>query len=351
MSLRSVSDRRQSLRLLSALAVIAIFSSQTHSARAQAVFDSIMREVRLIFERSKDAVVKIEAVDRHGQLSGTGFFIDPNGTLYTSYTIGGESKEIVVRRGELRYPARRLLGDSRSGIAILKVDAETPFLPLAKAQNLEVAAPVMTIGYPMDLPISPNFGMVAGFDVKYLGRYFSTSHIRANVPVQRGEGGSPLLNMKGEVVGVLISSVDNGAACFALPIEAAEKIRKDFIRFGETRPGWIGIHVGQAPKEDGGSAAQIIEIVDNAPAANSGLKKGDILLNVGGEKIESADDVLDASFFLTAGDEIPLVVARDGQKLTFEVQAADHPSNSRLHLQAHSPLNPRAVPISAPFTY
>ena len=136
-----------------------------------------------------------------------------------------------------------MLTDVRSGIAILKADIATPALPIGKSESVEVATPVITIGYPLDLPETPSFGMIAGFDRKFLGRYFSTTHLRVNVPTQRGEAGAPILNFKGEVVGILVSSIENGSACYALPIDAAEKIRNDFVRFGEARHGWIGINV------------------------------------------------------------------------------------------------------------
>ena len=150
------------------------------------------------------------------------------------------------------YPARAVLADVRSGIAMLKVDMATPALPIGKSEQLEVATPVITIGYPLDLPETPSFGMIAGFDRKFLGRYFSTTHLRVNLPTQRGEAGAPLLNFKGEVVGILVSSIENGSACYALPIDAAEKIRNDFVRFGEARHGWIGINVargGRRPRK------------------------------------------------------------------------------------------------------
>lgn len=294
--------------------------------RADSVLESITQEVRSVFERSKNAVVKIEAVDDHGKLAGTGFFIDPNGTIYTSYTIGGESRSIVVSRGEMKWTATRLLADSHSGIAILKVEAQTPFLPLGKARALEVASPVLAIGYPMDLPASPNFGTVGGFDIKYLGRYFAMSHIRANVPVQRGEGGAPLLNMNGEVVGILISCIDNGSGCFALPIEAAEKVRSDFMRFGEVRPGWLGICIDATPHEAGDSVAQVESLVEGAPAGKFGVQVGDILLELGDRKVTSREDMFDASFYLTAGDEIPITVSRNGEKISLKIQASVHPA-------------------------
>ena len=107
---------------------------------------------------------------------------------------------------------------------------------------------------------------MAGFDQKFLGRFFATTHIRANVPVQRGQGGAPLLDLKGDVVGILISSLDEGSALFALPIEAAEKVRRDVVRFGHIRPGWIGIDVGTASEETEGSFAEVRNAIPGSPA-------------------------------------------------------------------------------------
>jgi serine protease Do len=163
--------------------------------------------------------------------------------------------------------------------------------------------------------------MIAGFDRKFLGRYFSTTHLRVNLPTQRGEAGAPLLNFQGQVVGILVSSVDSGNACYALPIDAAEKIRRDYIRFGDARHGWIGIDVQEAENAVEGSTAEMTQIREGTPAADSGLQKGDILLQVGNKQVRQSDDVIDASFFITAGDPVPITVMRGKEKLTFTVQA------------------------------
>lgn len=296
-----------------------------------AVFDTIQQGVQTLFQKSRDAVVRIEATDSHGHLSGTGFFIDPNGTLYTSWSVGGEARDLVVCHRDAKYPARRLIADSRAGIAILKVDIDqpVPFLPIGAAEDLGVGSPVMTIGYPMDLPPTPSFGMVGGFDLKYLGRYFGTKHIRANVAVQRGEGGAPLLNMKGEAVGVLISSLDQGSASFVLPIEAAEKVRRDYVRFGEVRSGWIGVVVGAASAAEHGSIAEIQEVMPETPAKKAGLQPGDILLQLGSKPVTSPEDMLDASFYLSAEDQVPVKIARDGKPLDLSIQPAESPNQRR----------------------
>jgi serine protease Do len=335
--------RRLALAVFGALLGVASVGAAERGP--EGVVAAIQQEVQAVFEKCRPAVVRIEAVDAHGHLSGTGFFIDPNGTLYTSYTVGGESREISVAFGNERYPAQRLVGDLRSGIAILKIAAETPFLTFAKARELAVASPVIAIGYPMDLPLTPAFGTVGGFDLKYLGRYFATTHIRANVSVQRGEGGAPLLNVKGEVVGILISQLDSGNASFVLPIEAAEKVRKDFVRFHEVRPGWIGVHVKGMEQPVEGSTAQIEEVTADAPAEKAGLRAGDVFLQVGERTITSPEDLLDASFFMSADDELPIRVARDGTQIQLGLTPGDHPDLTRPRLPALDSTGETPTPV------
>ena len=307
---------------------------------------SISREVKDLFARAARAVVKIHGVDEHSDIFGTGFFVDPTGTLYTSYTVGGEAGNFTVEFDGKQYPARQVIADVRSGVAMLKIDAVTPTLPVCKTQQLEVATPVITIGFPLDLPETPSFGMIAGFDRKYLGRYFSTTHLRVNLPTQRGEAGAPLLNLNGEVVGIIVSSLENNSSCYALPIEAAEKIRSDFVRFGEPRHGWVGANVAESSDSIEGSRAEITDVLDT-PAADAGIKPGDVLLQVGKTTVREPEDVLDASFFITAGDTVPITVIRGSEKITFNVQAEVHPASR--HVPRSATLEPnRGIPLNVP---
>ena len=308
---------------------------------------TISQQVRELFERAAKAVVKIHGVDEHSEICGTGFFVDPTGTLYTAYTVGGEAGNFTVEFNGKKYPARQLVADIRSGTAILKVDETTPGLPIGKSDELELATPVISIGYPLDLPKTPNFGMIAGFDRKCLGRYFSTIHLRVNAPTQRGEAGAPLLNMKGEVVGIVVSGLENNSACYAVPIEAAEKIRSDFVRFGEARHGWIGVgNVSPASREVDGSRAIVTQVADDTPAARSGIKEGDVLLQVGRKKITDPEDIFDASFYITAGDAVPITVMRGKDKITFQVQATMHPAAKNGMLLASPGTIPGVLPMS-----
>ena len=159
--------------------------------------------------------------------------------------------------------------------------ATTPWLPIGNSDELKMASPVVTIGYPMDLSATPTFGMIGGFDLKYLNQYFSTTLIRANIAAQRGEAGAPVLNLKGEVVGILIFPIDNRTACYALPMKAAEKVRTDYVRFGEVRPGWVGVNVVESDEPIHDSTAVIQSFAEGSPGADSGLQPGDVLVRIG----------------------------------------------------------------------
>jgi serine protease Do len=309
---------------------------------------TVSREVKDIFDRSRRAVVKVHAQDEHSDIYGTGFFIDPTGTLYTSYSVAGDAGNFSVEFDGKQHPARLVVADVRSGIALLKVDLVSPALPIGKADDLEVATPVVAIGYPLDLPKSPSFGMIAGFDYKYMGGYFQTRHLRANLPMQRGEAGAPLLNLKGEVVGILVGSLENSSACYALPIEAAEKIRSDFVRFGEVRHGWIGATVAEAKEPLEGSRTLVTDIDGPIRTSDAGLRPGDILLQVGKIAVHDVEDVIDASFFLTAGDTVPITVVRNGKKITFDVEADYHPASPRPAplISTWPPSSSRGIPLS-----
>lgn len=296
--------------------------------------ESFTAQVRKIFDERKDAVVKVRARDGLGIRFGSGFFVDPAGTIYTHAGIVLKADEVAVIFDGRELPARVLVADERSGIAILKVDASTPFIPLGDSKKVEVTTPVILIGYPEDLEASPSFGIVAGLDRKHLGQYFSTTHFRANLPVQRGQGGAPVLGLNGDAIGILVGRIDAGAACHILPIHAAEKVRMDLARFGELRPGWVGVEVEDAKEATQGSIAKVGALDPSTPASQCGLLPGDVLLKVGETPITSSEDVLDASYFLTAGDNADIEVLRGPEKITISVRPVLHPLAPGHQMQA-----------------
>jgi serine protease Do len=301
--------------------------------------EALSREVREVVSKTSDAICCIEADDEHGHLRGTGFFIDGDGTLLTSYSVGGASQDITVTLGEQRYPATRLVADGRSGIAVLKIVADRPvrFLKFGKSTDLAIASFVITAGYPLDLPLSPSLGLVAGMNHGFEGRFFATRHIRANVPVQRGQGGSPVMNLRGEAVGVLISTVEENSGIFALPIEAAEKILHDFRTYGRIRQGWIGVDVRSTDAPENGSSARILTLREDGPAFAGGIRPGDILLQVGAWKITNPEDVMSAAFFVTATEPLPVRVSRGGKEMKLTITPLDPPGGTMPSIERQNP--------------
>ena len=301
--------------------------------------EALSREVREVMRKAGDAICRIEADDEHGHLSGTGFFVDADGTLLTSFSVGGTSQDITVTAGELRYPATRIVADGRSGIAVLKIVAERPvrFLKFGKSADLASASLVITAGYPLDLPLSPSFGLVAGMDHGFEGRFFATRHIRANLPVQRGQGGSPVMNLRGEAVGVLISTVEENSGIFALPIEAAEKILHDFRTYGRIRQGWVGVDVRPTDAPEHGSSARILTLREDGPAFLGGVRPGDILLQVGAWKITNAEDAMSAAFFVTATEPLPVRVSRAGKEMKLTITPLDPPDGTMPTIERQNP--------------
>jgi S1-C subfamily serine protease len=301
---------------------------------AKAIGDTVEQ----VFQRCDDAVVRVESEDELGKVAGTGFFADSDGTIFTLASVVGDGLGITVTHGSSRWPARLLTKDPRSGIALIKVDTAepTPFLTRGDCGELQPASPLVAIGFPLDHDVTPGFGLVGGFDRQVQGRFFATTHIRASIPVQRGQGGSPVVNLEGDVIGVLVSGFEDGAGCYVLPIRAASKVLRDYERFGDVRHGWAGVTVQEMPVEVHGSR-MAVDVVDPAGPAAGNFRPGDVLLQVGDIVISRPEDTLDASFFLTAGDTVEVRVARGDEVLTIPFTAGQHPLDRQDDLKALGP--------------
>lgn len=310
------------------------------------VFDAITQEVQQVFDRSYPAVVKIRANSGAAPLAGTGFFIDKNGTLLTSYAVVRESDRVWIEFNNQKLDAKILGRDARSGIALLKVDrTNTPYLPFGNSDDLRMASGLISVAYPFNLPIAPSFGFVTGFDVRYLNRFFATTHIRANVPVSPGQIGGPILNSKGQVVGLLSLAIQDGKECYVLPINSVVRIAGDIYKNGHARHGWVGVGVVEGePLTEGAKPVVVSNLFAETPAATSGIKQGDVVMKIGKREIHSPKDVLDASFYAAVGEKIPVVVLRNNEMKTFQITVTERKSAASVGLQVDPQDN-----LTAPF--
>jgi serine protease Do len=314
--------------LLSAALVIAALDLSA-PLRADDVFMALGQEVNAIFDKAKGAVVQVQSGDGDVMLSGTGFFIDSNGTVLTSSTIIGDNTSARVSINGGFVTARIVGNDPRSGLAELQIaDNGSPSLPLGESTDLKTGYPVLTVGYPLNLPAAPAQGLVSGFDVRYMNQFFATTHIHASVPISPGQVGAPLLNLpQGEVIGLVVPSPDDGRSIYALPVEAINKILADFGQYGRARHGWVGVDVVEVPDVDhDGRCVQVVRTVPGTPASQSGILPGDIVMRIDSREIYRPADVMDASFFSHVGGNMTVVVRRNETLYNYTFAVIERPS-------------------------
>ncbi|SDU02065.1 serine protease, S1-C subfamily, contains C-terminal PDZ domain [Verrucomicrobium sp. GAS474] len=324
----------------------------TLPARAESAFDAIGTQVNKVFENGKASVVRVHAAQAplpgttdSFETIGSGFFIDNKGTLVTAASIIGFSPAVSVEVGGLRLPAKILGLDPRSGVAVLQVfDGITPFLTFGKEEDVHTATPIVAIGFPLNLPSAPSFGMVTGFDTQYLGRFFSCTHLRTSLPISPGQIGGPVLDGRGGVVGMLIMAADERKFAYALPASAIQKIVTDIAVHGRVEYGWIG--VGVDPRSDSNDV-KITQLFESTPASTSGLQPGDTVVRIGPREIAKASDVIDASFYSEVGDDLAVVVNRKGKLLTYKFTVGERPSRLPVPIPAIVPTSPADVPQQA----
>jgi serine protease Do len=322
--------------------------TQPLPATGTGVFDRIAAEVSGVYEQAAPTVVRLKATDGPEQLAGTGFFIDGQGTILTAYAVVGHASDVSVEVNGRTFPAKILGRDPRSGVAVLKINAnQTPHLQFGEGMRLRPASAVVSVAFPYDLKAEPTFGFVAGFDVKYLTRFFATTHLRANLPIKPGQIGGPLLDSQGKVVGVLMLEIDEGKACYALPIEAAAKVAGDIQKYGEPRHGWMGVGVmPDRSRPERGAPVFVDRLYKGTPAEKSGLKAGDEVISIGDRPVREPSDILDAAFFSEVGGKVPVKVKRDGKEQIFTITVSARPDSSRIVEPAPLFPNPSGGPAS-----
>jgi serine protease Do len=123
------------------------------------------------------AICRVEGADEHSSLRGTGFFVDADGTLLTTYSVGGQTEDLVVTFGEQRFPASRKLADERSGLAVLKIETgePVPFPALGEVDGSSGASPVVSLGFPWTWRFRPASDWSQGFDLKFQGQVFRSA--------------------------------------------------------------------------------------------------------------------------------------------------------------------------------
>ena len=288
----------------------------------------VAESIRTIYRDRAASIVRIRSHDEHGEVVGTGFAIDPTGTIITLADIVRGSQDIVVEQAGQTLPATLTAIDLRSGVAFLKISSprnSSAFLPPRLISNAPVLTPVVSIGYPREQQASPVLGLITGSKNHDGDIFYCVTHLTGSIPLSEGEGGSPVLDLNGNLIGIVITGNMQLGTCTILPSAAIEQLHHNLLRYGGINPGWVGAVVEIAAVPQKNSRTRVVSVVPGSPAERAGIRSGDTLLALGNHIIHTPEDVLDASFYLSAGEPLQITLAREGETHRLMIHCGESP--------------------------
>jgi serine protease Do len=264
------------------------------------------------------------------QTLGTGFIIRKNGLILTNEHVVEDRKTVRVKLADEEILRASVVGrDSRMDIAILHIDADRrfPVIPFGDSEALEVGEWVAAIGNPFGLEQTVTVGIVSGKG-RVIGMGPYDDYIQTDASINPGNSGGPLLNVRGEVIGInsAIRSQGNGIG-FAIPIHQVRKILPQLEREGKVSRGWLGVMIQDIGLDNDEGAAPpvskgvlLADVFEGGPADIGGLHKGDIVVEFDGEKIERSRDLPFIVAATPIGKVVQVKAIRDGREKTFGVK-------------------------------
>ena len=280
-----------------------------------------------VYQAVNPAVVMVMAQLEDGVSVGTGVIFSSDGYILTNYhVLEGGSECVVVLDTGIQYTARYVGGDQDNDLAVLKVDAEgLPTAEFGDSDLLTVGDTVYAIGNPLGVELRGTLtdGLVSAIDrdVVVDGRVMTL--IQTNAALNSGNSGGPLINQYGQVVGInvikMTSEYSNVEGLgFAIPSTSVERITNDILTWGEAQPEpLLGVTVYQEGVQLGTDlwGLEVIDVTRGSAAAGAGIQVGDYILSAGGEELRTSRDLLRVRRHCYVGDELSMVLWRDGERL------------------------------------
>jgi len=263
------------------------------------------------------------------QGAGSGFIVDPSGIIVTNTHVVGRANRITVSLSDGRELPARLIGyDELTDIAVIRVAADGPLptVPWGDSRTVEVGDWILAAGNPFGVGISVTAGIVSarGRDI---GAGPFDDFLQIDAPINPGNSGGPTFNMNGEVIAVntaIVSPTGGSVGIgFAIPSEIAMRIVDDLRTKGRIERGWLGVSVQEVgPRGTGVTVAN----VDRAgPAARAGLRQGDIVTAVNGQKVETTQSLIRAVAAIAPGGSARLTVRRGNGTVEVPVTVGRRP--------------------------
>jgi serine protease Do len=267
--------------------------------------------------------------------SGTGFVIDPSGLILTNHHVIVDADRIMVRLTDGRnLRGERIGSDPDTDIALIKVETTRPlpFAPMGNSDTLRVGEWVLAIGNPLAYEHTVTVGVVS-----FIGRkLFDTSldrYIQTDAAINFGNSGGPLINSRGEVIGINAAISSRAANIgFAVPINQASGILPQLREKGRVSRGYIGVTLKDVDADlqrslalKSASGAIVQDVTPGSPGARAGLRTYDLILAVDGTPVAGNDQLIQMIASRSPGTTTNLQVLRDNRSMNVAVKLAERP--------------------------
>jgi serine protease Do len=262
---------------------------------------------------------------------GSGFMVSPDGVILTNAHVVEDAKQVDVKLTDRREFRAKVIGiDQRTDIAVLKINAkDLPIVKLGNPAELKVGEWVVAIGSPFGFENSVTKGIVSAKS-RTLPDDTYVPFIQTDVPVNPGNSGGPLFNMKGEVIGMnaQIYSHSGGyeGLSFAIPIDIAASVGQQILEHGQVTRGYLGVTVQELTQSLADAfglktleGTLVSAVAPGGPAAKAGVEAGDVILKFDGKEITNSADLPVRVANLRPGVSVKLEVLRKGATKQFDV--------------------------------
>jgi serine protease Do len=287
------------------------------------------------------------------QGAGSGFFISGEGYIVTNNHVVENATEIRVTLSDGRELQARLVGrDVDTDLAVIKVEGSNfPFVSFEEQAQPRVGDWVIAVGNPFGLGGTATAGIVSatGRSLPQASDNPYTDFLQIDAAINRGNSGGPTFDIYGRVIGVnsAIFSTTGGSVGvgFAIPASIAKEVTDSLMRGEPIKRGYLGAQIGTLTDDmreslglpDDLEAAYINEVTPDAPAERAGLRNGDIVISLNGEKVETSTELTRLVGAARPGDILRLEVLREGRSQTVEVRSGTRPADINASIRPTAP--------------
>ena len=271
---------------------------------------------------------------------GSGSIIDSEGYILTNHHVVGEADSIIVVMHDGEEKDAKLVGtDPESDIAVIKIEGDgLPVLPMGDSEKILVGEDVIAVGNPFGLIQTVTYGIVSAKGRSNMGINEYENFIQTDAAINPGNSGGPLVNLRGEIVGVnsAIFSQSGGyqGIGFAVPINMTSKIMKDLIDKGSVSRGWLGVGIqdvsqdlAKAFKLKNTKGSLITAVMEDTPAQRAGMLKGDVVVRINDKLIQNSNHLRNEIANAGAFTEIDLELIREGKSINIKLKLDERPQN------------------------